>query len=106
MELRALEYLQEQGLVLLARNVRYRAGELDLVMRDGPVITFVEVRFRAHSTYGTAADSVGLTKQIRVRRAAALWLQARQFGREPACRFDVVAIDGEVLRWIPNAFSP
>lgn len=106
MELRALEHLQEQGLVLLARNVRYRVGELDLVMRDGPIIIFVEVRFRARSAYGTAADSVSLTKQLRVRRAAALWLQAKRFAREPACRFDVVAIDGEVLRWIPNAFSP
>lgn len=105
MELRALAYLVARGLAPLARNVRYRVGELDLVMRDGPVIVFVEVRFRSRLDYGTAADSVGLIKQLRVRRAAALWLQSQRFASEPACRFDVVAIDGELLRWIPNAFS-
>lgn len=105
MESRALAYLQARGWSLIARNVRYRAGELDLVMRDGSMIVFVEVRFRSRSAYGTAADSIGLTKQFKVRRAAALWLQSQRFAQEPACRFDVVAIDGDMLRWIPNAFS-
>lgn len=105
MESRALAYLQAQGLVLLARNVRYRVGELDLVMRHGEIIAFIEVRYRAPSAFGTAADSVGLAKQTRIRRAAALWLQAQHFAREPACRLDLVTIDGEQLRWIANAFS-
>ncbi len=105
MEARALDHLQTQGLTLLARNVRFRVGELDLVMRDGLTIVFVEVRSRSPSAYGTAADSVGLKKQIKVQRAAALWLQSQRFAREPPCRFDVVAIDGDMLRWIPNAFS-
>ncbi len=105
MESRALAYLQAQGLVLLARNVRYRVGELDLVMRHGETIAFIEVRYRAPSAFGTAADSVGLAKQTRIRRAAALWLQAQHFAREPACRLDLVTIDGEQLRWIANAFS-
>jgi putative endonuclease len=100
----ALRYLQAHGLSLIARNVRFKAGELDLVMRQGETIVFVEVRHRAASRYGTAADSVGRMKQKKIARAAGIWLQTQRLAPLPACRFDVVAQDGNAIRWIPNAF--
>jgi putative endonuclease len=100
----ALAYLQARGMSLIARNVRFKAGELDLVMRQGQTIVFVEVRHRAPSRYGTAADSVGPIKQRKIARAANLWLQNQRFAHLPACRFDVIAHDGNALQWIPNAF--
>lgn len=103
----ACDYLRAQGLALVARNVRYRAGELDLVMRHGEVLVFVEVRVRGESRYGEAADSVGWRKRRRLIRAAQLFLQT--LPATPRCRFDVVAIDERDgrrrLQWIRAAFE-
>ena len=97
---RALAWLQSQGLVLVARNVRSRRGEIDLVMRDGQVLVFVEVRQRHSTSHGGAAASIDATKQARLWHAAELYL-LRQ-GRPAACRFDAVCIDGETLRWLKH----
>lgn len=101
----ALAYLTERGLTCLARNVRYRVGELDLVMRDGAVVVFVEVRSRRPSRFGTAASSVDGRKQRRLIRAAQCWISQFVRGGMPALRFDVVAIDGLDIQWIANAFG-
>ena len=104
-ESRALDYLLARGLRLVERNYRVRAGELDLVMRDGAQVVFVEVRLRASGAFGGAAASVTPAKQARVRRAAQAWLAARRGTRAwPAVRFDVVALDGATVHWIPSAF--
>lgn len=87
--------------------MRYRGGEIDLVMIDGTDFVFVEVRSRASARFGGAAASVDLRKQRRLALAAQLFLSGR-FGPRawPACRFDVVAIEGERLHWIRSAFTP
>ena len=87
------------------RNFRVRIGEIDLVMADADQIVFVEVRKRASDRFGGAAASVTPQKQRRVRRAAQAFLLASfGAGRWPAMRFDVVAIEGATVRWIPAAF--
>ncbi|MGI4848449.1 MAG: YraN family protein [Janthinobacterium lividum] len=96
----ALDYLQRRGLALVARNFRCKGGEIDLVMRDGQMLVFVEVRRRAHTRFGGAAASVTRTKQARLVIAAQVYLQ--RFRVPPACRFDVVAIEGERLEWLSN----
>lgn len=103
----ACEFLQGRGLTLLDRNYRCRLGELDLIMRDGSSVVFVEVRFRRNCRYGTAAETVNSVKQRRLIRAARLYLQSRRI--DASCRFDVVAVVGTgpatTLRWIKNAFQ-
>lgn len=103
----ACRYLEAQGLVLEARNFRCREGELDLIMRAGEQLVFVEVRSRCHRRYGTPAESVTPAKQRRLLRAAAIYLQQRRI--EPPCRFDVVAIlrpaDEPHIEWIRDAFQ-
>ncbi|HHW78678.1 MAG TPA: YraN family protein [Xanthomonadaceae bacterium] len=103
----ARRYLEARGLTLVTRNFRCRAGELDLIMRDGGQLVFVEVRSRRHARYGTPAESVTRTKQQRLLRAAAFYLQRQRL--DLPCRFDVVAIlqaDGEPqLEWIRDAFQ-
>jgi putative endonuclease len=94
-EERALDLLQEGGLKLLARNVRFRVGELDLV----------EVRFRSPSRYGGAASSITAAKQQRLIRAAACWMRQQFRAAEPASRFDVVTLDGATVGWIKDAFG-
>ncbi len=97
-EQQALDYLLRQGLQLVERNVRSRRGEIDLVMRDGGVLVFVEVRQRSAARFGGAAASIGPRKQARLWHAAQAFLL-----RHPApfpCRFDAVCIDGEQLQWL------
>jgi putative endonuclease len=97
--------LLAQGLRLVARNVRCKAGEIDLIMWDGPVLVFVEVRFRRNSGFGSALDSVNVSKQARIRRAALWWLVRHHTDALPACRFDVYAFDGENPCWVKSAFT-
>jgi putative endonuclease len=104
----ALRALVARGLVPLARNVRCRAGEIDLVMRDGDAVVFVEVRRRRSEDFGGAAASVDAAKRRRLLRAARWWLLRRYGdGAWPACRFDVVAIGADPLRprWLRAAFD-
>lgn len=106
----ALAHLRAQGLRLLERNYRVargpraRGAEVDLIMQapDGTLV-FVEVRARADANHGGAAASVSRTKQRRCILGAQHYLL--QFDRLPPCRFDVVALDGEQLTWIPGAFD-
>jgi putative endonuclease len=87
----AAQFLEGKGLTLLERNFRARRGEIDLVMRDGSVIVFVEVRLRTNPRYGGAAASITVRKQLRLMAAAQTYLA--RLGCEPACRYDAVLLD-------------
>ncbi len=106
----ACRHLEAQGLRLLERNYRCRAGELDLVMLDGGTLVVVEVRSRSTSAHGDAASTVGPRKQQRFIRAARHLLLTRPDYRRLPARFDVVAIDPGApgappkLTWIRDAF--
>lgn len=103
----ALAHLQRAGLRLVARNVTYRHGELDLVMRDGANVVFVEVRYRRSARFGDGVDSIGPAKRGKLVRAAQLFLAANPALAVQPCRFDVVAIgeaDSEP-HWLRNAFE-
>lgn len=108
-EERASRYLQDQGLIVLARNLRCKAGEIDLVCLDRDTLVFVEVRQRQSSQFGGAAASVNRAKQWRLSRAAAYFLPRLQKQhikiRSYLCRFDVVAVDDDTLQWIKAAFA-
>ena len=94
-------YLAKQGLKVVARNWRCRHGELDLICRDGAMLVFVEVRSRASSQFGSAADSITPHKQARLIAAAQLYLSG--LGRVPPCRFDAVLLEGDAPpRWLKN----
>lgn len=96
----ALAYLLLQGLVLLERNYLCRGGELDLIMRDGAGIVFVEVRLRSSAAFGGALASITPAKQRRMVYAAQTWLQGQT--TLPPCRFDALAIDGGRITWLKN----
>ncbi len=102
----AANYLQSQGLSLLARNYRCRFGEIDLIMQQGNSIVFVEVRMRSQATYGGAAASINVPKQQKLIRTAEHFLQ--QHGHQAACRFDAVLLTGlnpNHIEWIQDAFG-
>lgn len=86
----AAEFLEACGLRIVCRNWRCRYGELDLIVRDGPVVAFVEVKTRSGTGFGSPAEAVTFTKQARIRRLAGLWL-IEQPGWVDV-RFDVVSV--------------
>lgn len=90
----ARDYLLAQGFELLAENYAVRGGEIDLVLKDGAVTVFAEVRQRGSSRYGDAAASISPAKLARLRRAALHYL-VKAYGRDDVpVRFDAVLLDG------------
>ena len=105
----AAQHLEQAGLEILARNLSWKGGEIDLVARAGPMLVFVEVRLRTRSSHGGAGASINAAKRRRLIRTAHYFLPLlcrRHFrGRQPPCRFDVVCIEQGQLQWIPDAFT-
>ena len=108
-EQRACIRLEQAGLYLLSRNYLTRRGELDLVMRDGDTIVFVEVRYRRSASHGGAAASVTAGKRERLILAAQYWLGAHPEHAHRTCRFDVISYDGPAAEaretWLRAAFD-
>jgi putative endonuclease len=102
-EEQAARFLARRGLAIVTRNYRTRLGEIDLIARDGATLVFVEVRRRAPGDFVGAAGSVGARKQQRIAAAARQYLA--RLGSEPACRFDVVTLDGDKPAWLRGAFE-
>jgi len=103
----AADFLQRNGLRLIESNFRCRAGEIDLILRDGDTIVFAEVRLRSNSAFGGAAASITPAKQARIVHAAQYFLQHARSDQSP-CRFDAVLLDSlDITRveWIKNAFE-
>jgi putative endonuclease len=105
----AAAYLAAQGLKLLARNVRCKAGEIDLVCRDGVVLVLIEVRQRARLDFGGALASVAAPKRRKLVRTARFLLHIRPAWRRSIVRFDVVGVQGNPcgiheIAWIKDAF--
>ncbi len=107
-EAMALVFLQAEGLKLVCRNYRCRRGEIDLIMLDGAILVFIEVRYRKNSHFGSAAESITSSKQRRITTAAAHYLQHNTGAASMPCRFDVVAVtlaEHKNLDWIKDAFQ-
>jgi len=102
-------HLKRQGLKLIARNVRCKAGELDLVCLEGALLVIVEVRQRTALHYGGALGSVAGRKQLSIIRATRFLLRSSPGLRRRRVRFDVVGLQGPLedspqLTWIKDAF--
>lgn len=101
----AAEFLAQQGLKIIARNVRNRYGEIDIIAQEKDTLLFVEVRLRQSTAFGGAAASITAAKQKRLHAAASLYLSERV--DQPACRFDAIlfdALDVRRIKWLRNIF--
>ena len=102
----AAQFLTRQGLVIVARNFRTRAGEIDLIAQDGTTFVFVEVRMRRSQHFGGAAESITARKRERLAKAANAYLA--MLGREPPCRFDAILLrdlDASTIEWRRDVMS-
>ena len=98
------DWYEARGYRVLARNWRCRAGELDLVVARGRAVVFCEVKARTTDAFGVPAEAVGRTKQMRVRRLAAAWLDTDAPGPASEIRFDVASELAGVVEVLEGAF--
>jgi putative endonuclease len=107
----AARHLSQAGMSILARNYRSKSGEIDIIGQLHDRLVFVEVRYRSNHRFASAAQSVTRAKQRRIIRTAQYYLQRHWRGAEPACRFDVIAIEPGInpheteVQWLQNAFT-
>lgn len=101
----AAAFLQRHGVKILEKNFRCRQGEIDLIYRDGEYLVFCEVKYRSNDKNGNAMEAVGLTKQRKICRVADYYRMIHHLGELTPIRYDVVAIQGDTVNWIPNAFQ-
>jgi putative endonuclease len=104
---RAAGYLEARGYTVLARNWRTRFCELDIIARHGSTVHIVEVKYRAHTYWGTAAEYISRDKAARLQRAALAWCQANH--HTGPVQIDVVTVEGALtapaINLIQNAIS-
>lgn len=98
----ALRFLQQHGCRLIARNWHCPFGEIDLIVKNGNMILFVEVKYRAGQGFGGAAYSITPSKVLKLRKSAEHYLQQHGLSHAP-CRLDAVLIQGnDEPQWIHN----
>ncbi|WP_298594989.1 YraN family protein [uncultured Mitsuokella sp.] len=105
----AANYLIQHGYAILAQNYRIRSAELDLVVKDGNTIAFVEVKTRRNMHFGSGAEAVNYRKQKKIIQAAQYFLQRWNLEGRP-CRFDVIEIYKDTnqlyrIHHLKNAFE-
>lgn len=100
----AANWYEAHGYEVLARNWRRQEGEIDLVLRQGSVYVFAEVKTRTTDAFGVPAEAVNREKQARLRRLAARWLRESSPGPAGDIRFDVVSILGGRVEVLEAAF--
>lgn len=100
----AAEYLTAGGMRIVARNFRGRQGEIDIIGYHGKYLVFVEVKYRNSEVMGNALEAVDLRKQRQVCKVADYYRYLHKMGEDTMVRYDVVAIQGEQVQWIQNAF--
>lgn len=102
----AQTYLVSQGLTSIHANLACTQGEIDLIMLDGKVLVFIEVRWRKSASFGGAAASVTPHKLAKLMRACETFLQHEPKWRDVPCRIDVMALEGDLkapkIDWLKN----
>ena len=96
-ERRAFWHYRLRGYRILGTNVRAGRNELDLIVRRGRYLTFVEVKQRRGPGFGGALGAVDAEKRRRVRNAARVWLSRNPQRPDVRIGFDVVAVEGKTL---------
>jgi putative endonuclease len=103
----AAAYLVKIGYKIIAQNINYRFGELDIIAFDKQTLVFIEVKHRRSQSYGAPYEAVTRSKQHKIILAAQAYLQ-KYSKNMPVCRFDVVSLVGDLksphLEHIRDAF--
>lgn len=101
----ACQYLEDKGYRIVATNYRCRTAEIDIVAYDGDALVFVEVKYRKTASCGESSYAVDLKKIRNISRCARYYIYKEGVWPDTPMRFDVVAIDGERVMHVENAFE-
>lgn len=101
---RAARFLTECGLIITDLNYRNRFGEIDIVARDKDTLVFVEVKYRKTASSGHPEEAVNFKKARVISRVSDHYRMTNKISGDIQIRFDVVAIEGNDIRWYQNAF--
>ena len=104
-EEKAVQYLKQNGYRILQRNFYSRYGEIDIIARDKEYLVFIEVKYRKSERGGHPVEAVDVRKQERICKTAQWFLKRYGYNQETPCRFDVVAILGDDVNLLRNAFE-
>lgn len=104
-EQKASVYLKKLGYTILECNFRCRLGEIDIIAKQGEYLCFIEVKYRASAAAGEAVEAVDYRKQNKIIRVAHYYLMKHGYSEWTPCRFDVVAIDGDIISLYQNAYD-
>jgi putative endonuclease len=102
-ESRAFAYLKKLGMQLVHKRYRSPVGEIDVIMRDGDTLVFVEVKLRYTGSTGDGLMAVTRKKQRRIVKTALYYLA--EHDHDGPVRFDVVEITGDSMQHIKDAFQ-
>ena len=101
----AAVFLTECGLKILELNYSNRFGEIDIIAKDGDFTVFVEVKYRKTASSGHPEEAVSISKARTISKVADYYRTCKKLTDASPVRFDVVAIEGETIKWYKNAFS-
>lgn len=109
-EKEALSFLEKKGYEILEKNFRCVLGEIDIIMKHGEELVFIEVRSRTDTFFGEPYETVNMKKQNKLYKLAEYYLNLKELD-DISCRFDVLSLilthDGSVrkIEHIENAFG-
>lgn len=98
-------YLKQYGYEIMEYNFRCRFGEIDLIARHAGYLVFAEVKYRADEASGNPLEAVTIRKQRTISKTASYYCFTHGYGSETPCRFDVVAVLGDKIKVVQNAFE-
>ena len=104
-EQQALDYLTEHNVKILDKNYYFRGGEIDLIVQDGEYVCFIEVKYRKSNNFGAPEEAVTLSKQKKIIQGAKVYLYLNRYPTDTPCRFDVISVSGQEIKWIKDAFA-
>lgn len=99
------QYLMAKGYDILETNYWCRLGEIDIIARQGEYLVFVEVKYRKDATCGGSRYAIGHNKIRKICNCARNYICRKGVPLDTPMRFDVVAIDAEMVYHIENAFE-
>ena len=100
----AAAFLENKGIVILERNYRNRCGEIDIIAMEQDVLLFIEVKYRKNQKFGYPLESVGISKQEKIKHIALYYLKEKPLYMGSEIRFDCIGIMESGIEWIKGAF--
>jgi putative endonuclease len=102
---KAAAFLEAAGLLIIGRNIRSQAGEVDIIALDGDILVFVEVKNWTAYAIENLEYGIGEKKQQRIIETAKHFLKNHREYRDMSIRFDVVFIQADTVTHIVSAFT-